>query len=290
MGEGPGYAAVLGDRDLALVASTSGETVEGLVASPERLVAALGHDAVFAALFDPLVEPDEAFVMVTPGLAFAVLVEHGAAAVSEATFVRERIGGRQAVPVFDTPALAGFVADVDRRIALAAMLGSYTRVASGPRWERHGGRWRKRRFSELDPAQLAGLLSGAGPQQRHGVYRRLGDLSLLLTGVFPDHVSTRPVSGLELERLMRSLPAPIRGRLGRDELAALVDASAGRVYEWFGPRWYRAAAQDAPVPTHSRPLHDLADQFDQARRFLTFLTDRYLFASRARWFPFEPGP
>ena len=53
--------------------------------------------------------------------------------------------------------------------------------------------WRRRRFSELDPVQLAGMLEAVSPAERPGVLRRLGDLALFLTGVFPDHTASTPL-------------------------------------------------------------------------------------------------
>ncbi len=72
-----------------------------------------------------------------------------------------------------------------RRLFLAELLSSYTHVASGTVWAKSGGRWRRRRFSELDPVQLARLAEVVPDWERLAVYRRLGDLALFLTGVFP---------------------------------------------------------------------------------------------------------
>jgi hypothetical protein len=45
------------------------------------------------------------------------------------------------------------------------------------------------------------------------------------------------------------------------------------------------AAARTPLPGLAGLLDDLASRFDQARRFLNLLTDRYLFPFRSRWFP-----
>jgi hypothetical protein len=52
----------------------------------------------------------------------------------------------------------------------------------------------------------------------------------------------------------------------------------------LGPHWYRLAAETTPLPPVRRVLQDAADGFEKARRFLTLLTDRYLFPIRGRWF------
>src|SRR5262249_21926652 len=51
---------------------------------------------------------------------------------------------------------------------------------------------------------------------RPGVYRRLGDVSLFLTGGFPDYVTSRAFGPVDAGRLLRAagLPAPERERLG----------------------------------------------------------------------------
>jgi hypothetical protein len=56
--------------------------------------------------------------------------------------------------------------------------------------------------------------------------------------------------------------------------------------EELGRRWYRLCAE-AVAPPRSRDLDvvaELPDRFDQARRILNLVTDRYLFPLRERWF------
>src|SRR5918996_1173747 len=205
-------------------------------------------------------------------------------------FVEERIGPRMRVPVFDAGQLREFGVDPARRYFLVEHLASYTRVMSGPVWVRRGSRWRRQRFSELDAARLAATLDGVPEADRPGIYRRLGDLALFLTGVFPDHSAARSVHPIELERLLRSLP------MTGDPAPTLTDVEvlagergAAGLLEWLGPRWYRAAAERTPVTGLGGLLDDLATRFDQARRFLNHLTDRYLFPVRNRWFPSAGG-
>ena len=44
--------------------------------------------------------------------------------------------------------------------------------------------------------RLAGLLDAVPQAERPGVYRRLGDATLFLTGVFPDYATTRALGPL----------------------------------------------------------------------------------------------
>jgi hypothetical protein len=271
----------LSDRDLALLARVGGVSEpRALHAQPDRVVALLADPRVFAALFAPAVE-EELLVRTSPFLAFACLVERATGDLRSTVSVGEPLGARWRVPVFDAQQLREFVAQPARRLFLAELLTSYTHVASGVVWVRSRRRWRRRRFSELDMLALAGLLDVVPVPERPGIYRRLGDLALFLTGVFPDYCS-RPVTGAgATERLLRAAGA-------HDEPATGTGGGPGGALlflEWLGSRWYRLASATAALQTSgSDAVDDVADHFSHARRVLTFITDRYLFGSRDQWF------
>jgi hypothetical protein len=241
---------------------------------------------VFERTFDEGPDASGLAAPVSPFLMFAVVVHRGVVDIREARYTEERIDARHRVPLLDVAALRDFCADGERRLFVVEHLASYTRVASGPVWVRRGNRWRRQRFSEIDPARLAAMLGVVSEQEHPGIYRRLGDLALYLGGVFPDHVTGRALHPVELERLLRSLPGSGRAPLNAGEVEQILGArgSAG-LLEWLGPRWYRQAAIGTPVPALSRLLDDVAARFEAARRFLNFVTDRYLFPRRDRWFP-----
>ena len=231
-------------------------------------------------------EPTGLMPTTSPFLLFAVVVHRGVADLGDTAYTEERISSRQRVPLLDVGQLRDFCADDERRLFVVEHLASYTRVASGPVWVRRGNRWRRQRFSEVDPARLAAMLGVVSEAEHPGIYRRLGDLALFLAGVFPDHETGRELRPLELERLLRSLPVSGRAPLRADDIEQILGArgSAG-LLEWLGPRWYRQAAAGTPVPGLSRLLDDVAARFEAARRFLNFVTDRYLFPRRDNWFP-----
>lgn len=292
----PCYLDLLSDQDLRLLAEASGEADAERAAgrfrlAPSTITEALERQRTYDHLFVRDVAGHtptaDRLITASPTLLFAVIVHRGAQDVASSPFVAERMGARQLVPVFDSPALAQFAADPDHRLFLVELLGSYTRVMSGATAVRVAGRTRRRRFSELSPGQLAGLLDSVRDEERPGVYRRLGDLALFVTGVFPDHAARRTVGPVELERLVRSLPPAERRGVLRDEPEAVFGTgSTAAVLGGFGPRWYRVASELTPLPAVSRPLSEMAGRFDEARRFLTFLADRYLYDTRA-WFPFS---
>jgi hypothetical protein len=298
---GAGYLEHLGDADLALLAGVAAR-LGGAKPGPERLRA--DPDLVERLLSDPrafqtvLGEADHRdagdhrhqpghLLSASPFLVFALAVQRAAVDLREAAFVGEWAGPRQRLPVFDAASLREFLAAPARRLFLAELLASYVHVASGSVLvqTRHG--WRRQRYSELDPVRLAALLDVVSVDLRAGVYRRLGDLALFLTGVFPDHTATRAFAPAHADRLLRL--AGLEGDEARRASSPRdPGARAGGValLERLGERWYRLACSSAPVRTAPlRVVEEIADRFDQARRVLNLVTDRYLFPLRARWFP-----
>ncbi len=287
------YASHLTDADLRLLASVAGAPAvtgqgsgageEGdasrLRGDPEALLRLLEHPGVFRAVLGPHDAARRWAVAASPFLVFAVLVRQAAAELASMDHVPERTGLRQRVPLFDAPELRDFLGEPARRLFLAELLASFTRVASGRYRVRVGGRMRTRRFSELDPVRLAGLLDAVPQAERPGVYRRLGDVTLFLTGVFPDYATTRALGSLDAGRLLRA------ARLPSSQQERLAGTPAMELWEYLGARWYRAARDLAPAAT-ARVLvaGDVADRFRQARRVLNHLADRYLLAPDQPWF------
>jgi len=273
------YASHLTDADLSLLAAVDADPADAaaLRGDPAALLRRLEHPGAFQAVLGP--DDRRRAVSASPFLVFALLVQRAVAELASVDHVPERTGLRQRVPLFDAPALREFLAEEARRLFLAELLASFTRVASGRYRVRTGGRARTRRFSELDPVRLAGLLDAVPDAERPGIYRRLGDVSLFLTGVFPDYVTTRALGPVDAGRLLRmtGLPGPQRERLAA--------APAIELLEHLGARWYRIACDLAPVTTARLAVAgDVADRFRQARRVLNHLADRYLLSAGQPWF------
>jgi hypothetical protein len=306
---GSEYAGHLTDADLGLLASVAGETGPAVDAStlrsdPAALLRLLEDPGAFRAVLGGTVLGDTVLggtvlgdtvlggpgepVPASPFLVFAVSVQRAAAELASAGHVPERTGPRQRVPLFDAPALRDFLAAPARRLFLAELLASFTRVASGSYRARVGGRMRTRRFSELDPVRLAGLLEAVPRAERPGVYRRLGDVTLFLTGVFPDYATAHALGPVNAARLLRAaqLPAAHLSATQQDRLAG---PPGLEFWEHLGARWYRAARDLAPVATaRITVVGEVADRFRQARRVLNHVTDQYLFPSGNPWFA-QPG-
>lgn len=173
--------------------------------------------------------------------------------------------------MFDTAQLAEFLADPWHRLFLAELLASFVRVASGRYRVRVGHRWRAQRYSELDPVRLAHLAVQAPPAYRPGIYRRLGDVSLFLTGVFPDYTQTYAFGPFDVARLMRAAGLP------EDSATGLSEQSPLHLLEVLGRRWYLKAGQLAPVATVQLVVATrVAERFRDARRVLNHIADRHL--------------
>jgi hypothetical protein len=294
------YAAHLTDADLTLLASAAGAPAPGgppgavpvlpaeadagwLRRNPAAIPVLLGDPRVFEAVFGwadrrrpP--RPGEA-VPASPFLTFAVAVHRSATELESMGHVAERTGPRQRIPLFDAPALREFLGSPARKLFLAELLASFTRVASGRYRVRGGGGTRTRRFSELDPVRLAGLLDGVPDAEKPGVYRRLGDVSLFVAGVFPDYATLYGVGPASVGRLLRAAQVPAA------EQERLATVPAIELLEQLGARWYRAAHHLAPVRTARLDVvADVAGRFQQARRVLNHIADRYLFATDHPWF------
>lgn len=289
---GRAYLEHLSDHDVALlleVGPDSGLRGGGtrlLRSSPELVERLLGAPAAFDAVFGRPGRPAP-FLQTSPFLVFALAVQRAARELEGRAFVEEWMGPRRRVPVLGTAELQAFLADPLRRFFLTELLASYTHLASGSVWVRTGRGWRRRRFSELDPVRLASLLEVVPEADRAGVYRRLGDLALFLTGVFPDHTATHGLQPLDVGRLVRvtgvSMPEGQPAAALRD---AVEDLGPVGLLEQLGERWYRLACAAAPPPLvgSMQVVGEIADRFVPARRTLNFVTDRFLFPFRAHWF------
>ena len=261
----------LGEHDLRALATlddadaSTDELRRHLISTPGVIETRLADPRLFELLFTPS-EADPIRV-VSSSLAFAVLVHRTIHDLSSSSYVPEWVGAGERLPVFDVVSLREFIEGMTRRYMIIELLDSFTRVASGSMLVRTERGYRRRRYSELDPVSLAEMVESLPAERRAPGYRRLGDVALFLTGVFPDHTDRHPLSATRRERLARSTGS------------ADWDSDTGYLHflEGAGRRWYDRAADGSFVPSDGRQsLHDLAANFTEARRFLNFLADRYL--------------
>ena len=294
------YLQHLSPRDLALLAGAPSPTPDlatgldtdlaaDLARSPEALDGRLNDPSVFDTLFARPGE-GEPLLGASPFLAFAVAVHRCALELASMTYVSEWLGPGRHAPVFDVAQLRSFLDVPWNRFFLAELLHSYTHVASGSVFVRTRRGLRRQRFSELDPVRLAGLLEVVSDGERPGILRRLGDLALFLTGVFPDYVARRGFAPIEEGRLLRAGGMADDHRGHRTARPALVEAAgpggAVGLLELLGTRWYRAAFVLLPQPVSGdvAVIGELPAHFGQARRILGLITERFLFHQRDRRF------
>src|SRR6201999_4649492 len=89
-------------------------------------------------------------VMASPFLACAVPVHRAAADLAEVRYVAERAAARQRVPLFDAPELRDFLGSAARRLFLAELLTSFTRVTRGRYQVKAGGHTTNQRVRETE--------------------------------------------------------------------------------------------------------------------------------------------
>jgi hypothetical protein len=311
---GAAYLSHLTEADLlALVhadevpAATAEARLAALRRAPALLLDVLDRPAVSAGLLNlASAGAGERFTLVSPFLVFAAAIHRIAADLRTSAYAPERTAPRLRVPVFDGPQLAAYLARPAHRLFLAELLASFARSSGGVVITRTSQGLRRRRWNDLDLGRLAILLDSLPEPERPPVWRRLGDLALFLSGVFPAAIE-RALSGrLDPARLARTtgLAAPPAADLGPAEL-----------FEWLGAGWYRLAASHAsraPIPpAHAPPaqaqpapaapmvgsapvvtsttgvsataLRDNAEHFHEARRVLNAAADRYLFPVGVDW-------
>jgi hypothetical protein len=276
----------VGDLNLvARMAPAAGVDAGRARSDTGALLEVLAHPTAFDTMF---AAPEATtWVPASPFLTFAIIVHRGWVELQHARHVDEWIGPRQRLPVLGGDDLRDFLGLAQRRLFLTELLASYTRVASGSTWIHTRRGWRRRRFSELDPVRLAELLDVVPDVERPGVWRRLGDLALFLTGVFPDHTELHALRPLDEARLLH-----ISG-MNPAVSSRRADTATGTVamLEELGTRWYGLATRTTRGPlTGTMPVvAQIAERFGPARRTLNFLTDRYLFARRSQWFGNTPS-
>lgn len=266
------YLEHLTESDIELVAGAVGETTERIRSELGSDPAALDHWLASPELFSSIFEPQSGDLgqFPSPFLLFGVLVGRTAAELSSTAQISEWTGPGRRVPVFDASNLSDFLRPGFRRFFLVELLASFTKVASGSFWVRTARGYRRKRFSELDPVELLGLVEQLPDARRAAGYRRLGDVALFLSGVFPDHTARHPYRPMERERLARSASIPPGNAVIEDALTFLELAGSG---------WYRRSGVVAEsfAGAHWEFLGDMAEHFRQARRVLNYLADQHLF-------------
>ena len=238
-----------------------------LLADEERRAELLGSQR----LFDALLPHDGSLAPVSPRLFFEALLRRAVDELQGARHTFERTGSvsGERVPVFDAAEVAAFAAQPRILHYLAAMLASFTKVHSHTErvWVRRGV-VRKVRYSDLDVHSMLRLIQQTEEHERLPLYRRTGDLCLLILGIFPDFAATAqryPGSGA-----LRA-QSSYRRRLSTEEFETVAA-------EMYG----HAARYD--TGEMSSVHRTLASRIPDARKPLNFIAEHYLGFRRDRLF------
>ena len=164
------------------------------------------------------------------------------------------------IPVFDTSAVVELLARRGVVGYLADMLSSFTRIRVSVTAVRvRRGIWRRVRTSDMDIDSLVRLCSAAEPEQRFAFYKRIADVCLFVSGLFPHSASSR-------------LP----GKLGPTPAARARRSLEEYVQE--GQRFYELAAEHpaARALELTGVLGLLGENFTTATKPLRFIASHYL--------------
>lgn len=284
------------DEDLRFVADTVGagsaaEAPVYLRARPDLLDVMLEDDR----LVDRLLGDEQALLRVSPRLVFSVLLRRVVRDLHQKSYTVERTAD-ETIAVFDATQVRRFVAEPAIWQYLVSMLTSFVRNESVTVLVRRRDHYVRRRFNTssledmIDLSGLADRLSAPLGDAVPWIFRRIGDIALFQSGIFPRSLGWTARPGRE-----RAIPRTLAS------------------YEEHGRRFYRLAAtrtralagqQDGEisVPRSGRPevepavrrstdedpgrvLEALAEEFAAARKSLELLADRYLRWSTVRLFP-----
>lgn len=254
--------------DTLMPESLDKERVVALVQDDERFLEAMLDDE---RLFERLMSGEEILLSVSPWLLFTVLLRRARRDLEQTAFTTER-RSLQKVVLFDTNEVADLLDQDALRGYLATMLASFTRIESMTVAVRvRKGIWRRYRTNELDVESMMRYSQALDEALRFEPYKRIGDVCLFLSGVFPSAIESKyryPLSG-EIRPQARS-----RTVVSRED------------YEAHGQAFYRLAAEHeaAQMEGLEDVLETLSEDFILAEKALSFVANRYLGLVRTQLF------
>lgn len=222
-------------------------------------------------LFRRVTADDEVFLRISPGLYFEILLRKAVRELENASHTIER-AGTQAIPVFDARDVVELVEKPAVLEYLGDMLSSFTRVESYVIPVRVGkGVWRRVRFNDMDIDSLSRMCQVTDEENRLSFYKRIADVCLFVLGMFPEYVQfdyRYPLSG--------EIRPRVTWRLRRSTSD----------YEEEGRKFYKLAAehQSARTTPFSEVFWLLHENFNAARKPVSFISEHYLHYHRSRLF------
>ena len=222
-------------------------------------------------VFQRVMNDEEVFLKISPALYFEVLLRRALMDLEVATHTVER-AGKQTIPVFDTREVVELLARPEVLEYLGQMLASFTRIHSYvmPVRVRRGVR-RRIRYNDMDIDSLERFSAMTDEQHRLSFYKRIADVCLFVSGVFPDHT----FSDHSYQTSGQPSSSPAR-RLRR----SMED------YEMEGRRFY-GLAEEHPTARAlglSSVFGLLRQHFISARKPLSLIATQYLHSHKHQLF------
>jgi hypothetical protein len=214
-------------------------------------------------LFKRLLREEDLLLQVTPWFFFSVLLRRAWRDLEREAFTVEQ-RGRQKLVLFDADRVVQLLAQEQVRDYLATLLASFTRIESVTVLsEPRPGVWRAYRTNELDVEGMMRYSQTLDEAFRFAPYRRIADVCLFLTGMFPEYVTGQyryPLSGRLRPRM--------RGRI----VQKVED------YESYGQAFFQMAAEHELARREGLEdvLITLSENFILAEKPLGFVANRYL--------------
>lgn len=214
-------------------------------------------------------EEKDIFLKISPFLLFSILILQTKRQLEKKSYTMEIIGRCERVPVFDANEAVVLLQNKDVRAYLARMLASFTRVDSTTVVYRSRGLTYQRHFSELnfdDVLELAGLVE---LPYRYEFYKRLADICLFITGIFPEYLRDASNSN-------DLIPERYIG----DSRRTIHD------YEEEGRRYYDLAStyDEAREQGLDHVLSHFAEKFTTIRKPLNYMAENLIYRNRNKWF------
>lgn len=232
-------------------------------ATPEAVEELLDDERVFGAL----TADDRTVIELSPRFLFTLLLRRIRRDLAMIPYTVERVERDGRLVVFDAGIVHHMLENRDVFAYLVELLVSFERAETLTIQQTTppGGLKRLSTMSIEDMVELAGLVE---QPLRPMVFRRIGDIALFTTALFPD----------ALQRSWRPTVTAALGRSARRQWR-LED------YEEEGRTFYRLAADSlhASHPGLARVLARLASDFALARKPLHVLGERYMAWARPHW-------
>ena len=254
---------ILSDADLKFIVETTtpdsqdrARVTEAVRDKPDILDAMIADPRLVQRILDD----EEAVVHISPRLLFTILLRQTRRDLDDQPYINE-IGERgEVIPIFESSRVADLLDEEPPRQYLADMMSSFSKTQSTVVYSLERGRLRKRRFSSMDMDDMIYASRHADPVERPDYYRRIADIALFMTGVFPH----------------QAIRSPRRRRFAHRR--TLAD------YEREGSAFYGLAARELDVPELGDVMATLSENFTLARRALNHLSERYIRARGERYF------